>query len=93
MPQLDATFCCITYPDGMGHNTMAKSLFEAAANALHWAEVDCQTFNSARRYRDDQVLEIGVGMVPDRWFKVRIGRIRRWVILFRRQGKNRLILA
>ena len=53
MPQLEATFCCITYPDGMGHNTMAKSLFEAAANALRWAEVDCQTFNSARRYRDD----------------------------------------
>jgi hypothetical protein len=51
----------------MGHNTMAKSLFEAAAKALHWAEVDCQTFGTARRYRDDQVLEIGVGMVPDRW--------------------------
>lgn len=63
---LQDAFCCIRYPDGMGHNTMAKSLFEAAAKALHWAEVDCQTFGTARRYRDDQVLEIGVGMVPDR---------------------------
>ena len=55
------------------------SLFEAAAKALHWAEVDCQTFGTARRYRDDQVLEIGVGMVPDRWYRVRIGRVRRWI--------------
>jgi hypothetical protein len=55
---------------------MAKSRFEAAANALRWAEADCQTFGSAGRYRDDQVLETGVGMVPDRWYRVRIGRIR-----------------
>jgi hypothetical protein len=76
---LQDAFCCIRYPDGMGHNTMAKSLFEAAAKALHWAEVDCQRFGTARRYRDDQVLEIGVGMVPDRWYRVRIGRVRRWI--------------
>jgi hypothetical protein len=25
------TFCSITYPDGMGHNTEALSLFQAAA--------------------------------------------------------------
>jgi hypothetical protein len=79
MPHLDQTFFCIKYPDGMGHNTMAKSLFEAAANALYWSEVDCQTFGSARRYRDDQALVIGVGMVPARWYRVRIGRIRRWI--------------
>jgi len=30
-------------------------------------------------YRDDQVLEIGVGMVPDRWYRVRVGRVRRWI--------------
>ena len=34
---------------------------------------------SAHRYRDDQVLVIGVGMVPDRWYRVRIGRVRRWI--------------
>jgi hypothetical protein len=63
----------------MGHGTMAKSLFEAAANALHWAEVDCPSFGNAKHYRDDQVLVIGVGMVPDRRYRVRIGRIRQWV--------------
>jgi hypothetical protein len=51
-----------------------SSAWTAAANALHWAEVDCQTFRTARRYRNDQVLEIGVGMVPDRWYRVRVGR-------------------
>jgi hypothetical protein len=30
---LQDAFCCIRYPDGMGHNTRAKSLFEAAAKA------------------------------------------------------------
>jgi hypothetical protein len=41
--------------------------------------VDCQTFGSARRYRDDRVLEIGVGMVPD-WVVQGSGwRIRRWI--------------
>ena len=77
LPLQDA-LCCIRYPDGMGHNTMSKRLFEAA-NALHWAEVDCQTFGTALRYRVDQVLEIGVGMVPDRWYRVRIGQVRRWI--------------
>ena len=31
--------------------------------------------HSACCYRDDQVLEIGVGMVLDRWYRVRIGRV------------------
>jgi hypothetical protein len=80
MPQtIEGAFCSIRYPDRMGNTTTAKSLFEAAANALHWAEVDCPTFGNDRRYRDDQVLVIGVGMVPDRWYRVRVGRIRRWI--------------
>jgi len=79
MPLLHGAFCCIQYPDGMGHTTMAKSPFDADANALYWAEVDCPTFGSVKRYRDDQALVVGVGAVPDRRYKVRIGRIRRWM--------------
>jgi hypothetical protein len=45
---------------------------DAAAKALEWVEVDCQSLGTARRFRDDQVLKIGVGMVPDRWYRVRI---------------------
>ena len=73
-----AEFCCITYPDGMGHTTMAASVFDAAVKALHWSEVECATFGTARRFRDDQTLVIGVGMVPDRHYRVRIGRVREW---------------
>jgi hypothetical protein len=79
MSVLHGAFCCIRYPNGMGQSTAAKSLFEAAANALHWAEVDCPTFGNGRRYRDDQVLLIGVGMVPDRWYRVQVGCTRRWI--------------
>jgi hypothetical protein len=71
-------FCCVTYPDRTGFNTIAGSLFEAGANALRWAEVDCQIFGSARRFRDDQTLVIGVGMVPDRLYRVKVGRVREW---------------
>jgi hypothetical protein len=60
-------------------NTTGSSLFDAAAQALKWVEVDRQSFGTARRFHDDQVLEIGVGMVPDRWYRVRIGRIRQWI--------------
>jgi hypothetical protein len=58
---------------------MGTSVFEAAAKALEWVEVDRRSFGSARRFRDDQVLAIGIGMVPDCWYRVRIGRIRRWI--------------
>jgi hypothetical protein len=49
------------------------------AKALKWVEVTRQSFGTARRFHDDDVLMIGVGMVPDRWYRVRIGRIRQWV--------------
>jgi hypothetical protein len=48
MPPLHGLYCCITYPDGMGYNTMASSVFDAAAKALEWVEVDCQTFGTPR---------------------------------------------
>jgi hypothetical protein len=31
------------------------------------------------RFKDDQTRVIGVGMVPERWYRVRIGRIREWI--------------
>jgi hypothetical protein len=31
-----------------------------------------------RRLRDDQILVIGAGMVPDRYYRVRIGGVREW---------------
>jgi hypothetical protein len=30
----------------------------------------------ALRFRDDEILRIGVGMVPGRWYRVRIGGVR-----------------
>jgi hypothetical protein len=63
LPPLDSVFCCITYPDRTGFTTMGSSLFDAAAKALEWVEVDRQVFGTARRFSDDQVLTIGVGMV------------------------------
>jgi hypothetical protein len=79
MPPLHGLCCCITYPDGAGYNTMGGSLLDAAAKALEWIEVDCQAVGTARRFRDDQALAIGVGMAADRWYRVRVGRIRRWI--------------
>jgi hypothetical protein len=73
-----AQFCCITYPDRTGYNTMAASLFDAAVKALEWSEIHCRSFGTARRYRDDEVLVIAPGMVPTREYRVRIGRARDW---------------
>ena len=73
-------FFSIRYPDGMGHNTEAASLFQAAANALRWCEVECRTFGTARRFRDDEVLVISVGMTGEKGrHRVRIGRVRKWL--------------
>ena len=60
-----AEFCCITYPDRTGYNTMADSLFDAAVKALHWVEVERQSFGTARHFHDDETLLIRVGMVPE----------------------------
>jgi hypothetical protein len=71
-------FCSIRYPDRTGFNTEASSLFQAAANALHWCEVDRRAFGTARRFRDDQILVISAGMRAEKVYRVNIGRIRKW---------------
>ena len=50
---------------------MGTSVFDVAANALRWVEVDRQSFGTARRFHDDEILRIGVGMVLDRWYFVK----------------------
>jgi len=75
---VESVFCCITYPDRTGFNTMGTSVFDAAANALRWVEVDRQSFGTARRFHDEEILRIGVGMVPDRWYFVKVGRVLQW---------------
>jgi hypothetical protein len=60
-----------------GH-TRWEPPFAAAVNALHWVEVDQQSFGAVRRFRDDEILRIGVGMVPSAWYRVRVGRVREW---------------
>ena len=77
MPPPDGVFCSTRYPDRTEFATVGSRFFEAAAKALEWVESARRTFGTARR--DDQVLVIGVGMAPDRWYRVRIGRIRRWI--------------
>jgi len=56
----------IHYSDRTAFNTMDESLFDAAVMPLHWVEIERQSFNTARRFRDDETLTMGVGMVPDR---------------------------
>ena len=79
MPSFEGFLCCIRYPDRSRYNTTGSSLFAAAAKALQWVEVSRQSFGTAHRFHDGQVLEIGVGMVPDRWYRVRVGRVRQWI--------------
>jgi hypothetical protein len=67
---VESVFCCITYPDRTGFTTMGTSVFVAAANALEWVEVHRRDFGTARQFRDDEILRIGGGMVPDRWYRV-----------------------
>ena len=57
MPPLDGVFCCIRYPDRSRYNTTGTSLFDAAAKALKWVEVSRQSFGTARRFHDDEVLD------------------------------------
>ena len=78
MSTVASVFCCVTYPDRTGFNTTAASVFEAAVKALEWVEVDRRAFGTVRRFHDRKMLDIGVGMVPDRWYRVNVGRARRW---------------
>jgi hypothetical protein len=38
---------------------------------------DRRDFGTARRFREDEILRIGVGMVPDRCYHVKVGRVRK----------------
>jgi hypothetical protein len=69
---------------------MGTSLFVAATNALRWVEVERRDFGTARRFRDDEILVIGVGMVPTAYYRVPIGRIRRWGAERRDAGASHL---
>ena len=73
IPTLESVFCYVKYPDRTVYTTMGTRVFDAAANALRWVEVDRQAFGTARRFHDDETLVIGVGMVPDRWYRVKVG--------------------
>jgi hypothetical protein len=75
---VESVFCCVKFPDRTGFTTMGASVFDAAVNALRWVEVDRRDFGTARRFHDDEILRIAVGMVPDRWYPVKVGRVRQW---------------
>jgi hypothetical protein len=87
---VETVFCCITYPDRTGCNTTGTSVFDAAANALEWVEAHRRDFGTARRFRDDEILRIGVGMVPGRWYRVGIGRVRECEAERRNAGASHL---
>jgi hypothetical protein len=72
-------FCFVRYPNGMGHTTVAPSVFAAAANAIQWMEVECRTFGTARALRDSEILHIRVGMTEGPSYRMRVGRIREWL--------------
>jgi hypothetical protein len=42
----------------VGHTIMAPTLFQAVANTLHWREVVCGQFGTARRLSDDTVIDV-----------------------------------
>ena len=75
---MGGVFGSVTYSDRTGYTTMGTSVFDAAANALEWVELHRRDFGTARRFRDDEILRVGVGMVPDRYYRVRIGKVREW---------------
>lgn len=68
-------FCSIIYGNGMGFNTAAASLFEAAANAIRWAEIECRHFRTDRTLPDDEILTV---TIDNRKYRVRVGRVREW---------------
>jgi hypothetical protein len=47
-PDSNKKFCSTTHGNGMGFNTEASSLFEAAANAIRRAEVTRKHFRTNR---------------------------------------------
>ena len=39
---------------------------------------DAPLLRQFARFHDDETLLIAVGMVPDRWFRVKVGQVRQW---------------
>lgn len=72
-------FCFVRYGNGMGYTTSARSLFEAGANAINWAEVECRQFRTSRVLPDDEILTISVGVGEGTTYLVEVGRIREWI--------------
>jgi uncharacterized protein (UPF0548 family) len=61
-----------------GHTTSGNSLFEAAANALRWWEVEQQAFGTAFSPADDEVIEVSVMGSGNKTYRVRVGAVRKW---------------
>lgn len=76
---MSGPLCCVYYSNRRQFNTSGKSLFDVAAKAIHWVEVDCRSFGTSRIMDDDEVLEIGVGLIDARTYRVRVGRVREWL--------------
>ena len=52
------------HEEKQGSNIERQTNVFAAANALEWVEAHRRHFATAWRFRDDEILRIGVGMVP-----------------------------
>ena len=69
----------IQCPDKTGFATSASSLFEAAANALDWCEVESRVFGTDRVFADDEVLEIEADTSKGRIHRMEVGEVRAWM--------------
>ena len=69
----------IEYPDGTGFATTAQSLFEAAAEALHWCEVESRSFGTDRVFADDDVLHILLDRSKCSAVSVKVRQVREWI--------------
>ena len=70
---VERVFCCINYPD----RTWATPRWEPACSMQRRTRLNglrriAATSGTARRFNvHDEILRIGVGMAPDRWYRVR----------------------
>lgn len=72
--------CVVSDQYGFAHVTSAASLFEAAAQALRWFEITCQSWGTARQLADDELLRVDIGGAEPRRYWVRVGRVREWML-------------
>ena len=71
--------CSIRYPEGTDVTTMGSSVFECAAKAIHWIEVEREMFGTATTLADNEVLEISAGMSKRPTHRVTVGRVKAWM--------------